>query len=366
MATNLALQLHARGIRSSVLALDEGGEHLEELQRAGVECTVLGGRRPWSPSFHREIASVLRRSDAEVAHTHHFAPLLHSLAGRHLARVPRLVHTEHSYAYLTDRPDYRLALRTLAMECDAFVLCGERMEPFYRDRVGIPGGRVRIIPNGIDTVAFHPLEDRDRARESLGLPGGVLVGAAARLAPEKNFALLVRAFAIAHASRPELSLVLAGDGAERVALEALADSLGVHDAVRFLGWRADVELVVAALDVFVVSSLREALPLAVLESMSCGVTVVSTPVGDIPEVVHDGVSGLLVPPGDERALAAALIALASDPQRRIAMGRQARQAILARYSIDAMVDEYLRAYGRDSRVDANEVDVRHGESAGAH
>lgn len=346
MAASLALGLHARGIRSSVIALDEGGEHLEALESAGVECTVLGGRRPWSAGFHRELAAALRRSEVEVAHTHHFSPLLHSLPGRHLARTARLVHTEHSYEYLLQRRDYRLTLRAMSSECSAFVVCGERMRPYYRAHVGVSDARLRVIPNGIDVSSFTPVADRSHLRASLGLPGGILIGVAARLAPEKNFSLLLRGFAAARCAREDLSLILVGEGEEREALEGLASELGVRDSVHFLGWRSDVQRIVAALDLFVVSSLHEALPLAVLEAMACGVPVVATPVGDLPEVVRDGETGILFPSQDTPALATALLSLAGDPQRRSAMGLAARETVLARYSLEAMVDSYVGLYSR--------------------
>jgi glycosyltransferase involved in cell wall biosynthesis len=353
MAARLAIELVRRGFPSSVVALDGGGEHEEALRAAGVDLHVLDGRRLFDPRFHWRLARILRRTRTRVLHTHHFAPLLHSYLAQRLAGVRRRVHTEHAFEYLQGRTDLQRALRGLARGCAAFVVVGERMPAFYTTTVGLSSARLRVIPNGIDPEVFAPAGDRTGGRHRQSLPDGLLVGALGRLASEKNIALLIRAFARVLAVCPASSLVLIGDGIERPRLEALAVALGIADRVCFLGWRADAALLLPLLDVYAITSDTEALPLAVLEAMAAGLPVVATSVGDLPDVLDHGRCGLLVRPGDEEALAAALRTLASDADARRRLGGAGRQRVLQRYSQRAMVERYLEAYGlSDAAPDA--------------
>jgi glycosyltransferase involved in cell wall biosynthesis len=287
----------------------------------------------------------LRRLQPAVVHTHHFGSLMHTLPAAWLARVPRVVHTEHAYQYLEPRADYRRWLRWSSAFTDAFVVVGRSLQDYYRTGVRVSQRRLRVIPNGIDTGLYRPARDMTAVRRVLGLPvDAFLIGTAGRFFPEKDYGTLIRAVgALAH-RRPDIRLAMVGDGPERSALEALATSQGISDRVHFLGWRTDLPSILPALDVFVLSSRSEGLPLVALEALACEVPVVSTPVGDMPEVLADGQGGSLFPVADWAALAQALALLADAGARRRALGTAGRQRIVARYSREAMVNGYARVY----------------------
>ena len=345
MAVGLAGALAKRGLRSVIIALDEGGELQPVLDAAGVESHVLGGRRLRDPRYHWRLARLLRRVRPDVVHSHNFAAFLHTAVARRLAFVPRMVHTEHAFEYVTGT-SYHGWIRGASRGCKAFVVVGERILPFFRDTVGVPTERLRVIPNGVDLASFQPQTDTREVRQELGIPADAfVVGSAGRLAPEKDLATLVRAVADARRERNDLCLVFVGDGVERPALEALTSELGLSERVRFLGWRRDVSRVVSALDLFVLSSENEGLPLAVLEAMALGVPVASTPVGDLPVVVQDGVSGRLFSVGDSSALARVILEVAADAARRRSLAVAGRQVVERRYDHEVMVDGYLDAYG---------------------
>lgn len=349
MAVSLAAGLDRERFRSVVIALDAGGEYEGVLRDSGVDSHVLSGRRLWSPGFHWELAALLRRLNADVVHTHHFSPLLHSLPAMRLAGVSRRIHTEHSYQYLEPRRDCRRVLRVIGAMTHAFVLVARSMQAFYRDHVRVGERRLRVIPNGVDTDLYKPSRQRvEERRRELGVPPeGYLVGTAGRFFPEKDYGTLLRGFAAFAASHPGAHLVMIGDGPERRSLEALAGSCGDDIAARihFLGWRTDLPEVLPLLDTFALSSRSEGLPLVALEALASGVPLVVTPVGDLPEVIADGTAqaGRLFPIGDHAALARALAALADEDAREV-FAKAGRARVLQRYSQAAMIDSYTQAY----------------------
>jgi glycosyltransferase involved in cell wall biosynthesis len=346
MAVELAVALQRRGVRPVMIALDEGGVLESTLNDAHIEYVVLGGRRFKDPHFHFQLAAHLRRVNARVVHTHSFGPLFHSLPGIALAGIRRVVNTEHSLEYLQPRPAYRRTLRWMSRATHAFTLVGERMLPFYTNEVRVSPKRLQVIANGIDAERFRPTRKQSEIRAELGIPGDAfVVGSAGRLAPVKNYQMLLAAAARCHDEGVPVHVVLFGEGAERTALRELSQALKIEQNVSFVGWRTDLDRVLGALDAFVLTSHSEGLPLAMLEAMAAELPVVSTPVGDIPRVVEEGQSGHFVAVGDVTTLADRLQRFAADPTARRSMGSFARRVIVDRYSQATMVQRYMTTYG---------------------
>ncbi|MEZ4456895.1 MAG: glycosyltransferase [Gemmatimonadales bacterium] len=345
-ALNLSRELRRMNIRSSVLALDGGGETFELARSEGIECLPLSGRSMTSPGFHARVLGALRALRPTVVHTHHFSALLNTLPAGALAGPFRRTHTEHSRLYLADRADHRWLLRQASRRVPAFAVVGESMVDWYRNEVGISTSRLRVVVNGVDTGRFAPpsAEERAALRRQLGLPEGVLVGSVGRLASVKNYGLLIRAAAAARRVEPRVVLVLIGEGPEREALEAEARAAGLGDAVHFAGWQRDSAPWVRALDVFALSSLSEALPIALLEAMAAAVPVLGTEVGDVTGIVRASSAGLVTRPDDETGYHAALTQLVTS-ERRIDYGRAGRVAVERDYSIESMTRKYLDCYG---------------------
>ncbi len=346
MAADLAISLRRRGFRSAVIALDDGGVLEAPLRDAGVEFVVMNGRRFKDPRRHMALASQLRRLRAGVVHTHMYAPLAHSLAACQLAGVKTIVHTEHSFEYLEPRASIRHTLRWMSRATNAFTLVGERMRAYYEDVVGVSKHRLHVIVNGVDADKYQPTRDKTMLRAELGVPtDAFVVGSAGRLAPEKNFAMLLAAAAHCRSKGVPLHVALFGEGSERDTLVAKAAELGITAHVSFLGWRTDLSRVLGALDVFALTSISEGLPLVLLEAMALGLPVVSTPVGDIAHVVQESRTGFLIPVGDAAALAERLSGPLTTQAYREEMGLVARQTVIDDYSHDAMVGRYVNTYG---------------------
>ncbi len=198
-----------------------------------------------------------------------------------------------------------------------------------------------VIPNGVDTERFAPYPDVLAVRRELGIgPADPVVGIVAALRPEKNHELFLEVARRVVDQLPAARFLVIGDGPCREAMERRAVELGVADHTLFLGSRSDVPRLLAAMDVFALTSHIEANPMSILEAMSVGRPVVATNVGSIHEAVEDGRTGFLVPPGDADQFAERVLQLLCNPLTRESMGNAARQAAISHWSLDTMVGGY--------------------------
>jgi glycosyltransferase involved in cell wall biosynthesis len=219
--------------------------------------------------------------------------------------------------------------------------------------------RVTVIPNGVDLERFHPDEiTRQRIRGELQLGRDApVIGIIGRLTPSKGQMELLRAFKCVVSEFPATTLLIAGAPAFNQEyeyaelLDRAASELGISDRVRMLGARDDVAAVMQGLDLLIVNSSSEACCLVVLEAMACGVPVLATRTGGTPEIIEHGVSGWLVPWGDESALAAAIVKLISKPELRTELARRGRQRITSRFGIDRYMSEIQSCYRQIDVVD---------------
>ncbi len=225
--------------------------------------------------------------------------------------------------------------------------------PISVDQLGRDPARVGVIHTGIDRSRLSPGRWRQSVRAELGLaPTAVVVGMASRMAVDwerKGLGLFLDAMARLCATRPEVAVVIAGDGPSRPRLQARAAELGIADRVAFLGWRNDAPAVIDALDVFVMPSFIEGGPTIVLEAMAMGKAVVATAVGMVPEVVEHGRTGLVVRPGDLDGLCAALLELVTRPELRADLGASAL-AVSPAFDRGRMVDGYRAEAERARRA----------------
>jgi glycosyltransferase involved in cell wall biosynthesis len=206
--------------------------------------------------------------------------------------------------------------------------------------------QVVVVPNGIEVAAYTNMMERREARGALGLSNEALVvGLVGRLHDLKGVDLMIEAVPLIKAQAPRLQLVLIGIGPEEKALRQLAEERDASDVVRFAGYRSDARRFMSALDVLALPSRDEANPLSLLEAMACRKPVVAARVGGVPEVVIDGVTGILVPPENVPALAEAVVRLLKDPGRMKAMGEAGRERVQSHFSEDAMLEKTASLYG---------------------
>jgi glycosyltransferase involved in cell wall biosynthesis len=311
------------------------------------------GRSRFDPRILPDLVALARRRQARILHVHGYAA---ADFGRLAARLAGAKLVLHEHFADPGMPAYQgLADRALALLTDGAIAVSRSTRDFLVEERFVPRDRVRLIWNGAPLDEFAPAgrERALRVRQELGLPAGApVVGSIGRLNAQKGHRFLIDAAASLCRRRGDLRVLIVGDGDLLEDLRAQASGLGIADRVVFAGHRTDVPDLLAALDVFCISSLYEGTPLALFEAMAAGRAVVSTAVDGCREVLEDGVSGLLVPPGDAAALAASLERVVADHALREALGRRALEASRL-YDVrscveqmEALYDEILDERGR--------------------
>jgi glycosyltransferase involved in cell wall biosynthesis len=335
--------LARRGAETRLVCLNDEGPLFDAVRAAGVPatCLRLGGRTD-AVALRRALTEAGARPGAVV--TRGVSP---QLVGEAIARRAGAAHVLNEHTPLTAdgellalRAHQQPLTRLVAPLVDRVIAVSERqLEPLRRR--GYRADRIVVVPNGLFEADVELRTPRNDARRELGLgERDFAVLCVANLRAEKGVRAFVEAVAEARRQVPALRGLLAGDGPERTTVEALA---GAGDAVRVLGSRGDVPELLAACDAFGLLSEAEALPMSILEAMALARPVVTTDVGGTTEAVVHARTGLVVPPRDCGAAAAALARLAARPEWARELGEQGRERQRERFSGEAMVDAYERA-----------------------
>ena len=212
-------------------------------------------------------------------------------------------------------------------------------------RVGLPAHRVARVASAVSVSTVNRRDSAERLRATLDIPGDArVIGTVAQLIPRKGHATLLRAFADVTRRQPDLWLVLFGRGPREAPLKRWAEQLRLSERVVFAGFRDDIAALMPGLDVMVHAAAREGLGVAVLEAMAAGVPVVATRVGGVPDIIDDGLSGLLVRPGDTAAIAAGIERLLDDKVLSQALAERGRERIASAFSVERMANAYLNLY----------------------
>jgi glycosyltransferase involved in cell wall biosynthesis len=331
---------------SSVLAVfsNSANPNLQLYEAAikeGIESHLIACKGQIDRSTIAGIRELAIRTRADLVHAHGYKADIYSYFALRWANLP-LVSTCHTW-YDNDLlvTLYGWADRKILRHYAAVVaVSGEVKQRLLRS--GVAPNKIHLIQNGIDLRPF------DSAPPSLKSPSSscppLLVGLIGRLSVEKGIDIFLHAAAQVLAQLPSTKFVVVGDGPDRQKLMTLIESLNLQQSVSMLGHRDDMPSVYASLDIAVSSSRQEGLPMAILEGMASSRPWIATAVGDVPTVILDDVTGVLVRPNDIESLSSALIALLQDAGRRNRLGSQAHMLVEKQFSAQRMSEDYLDIY----------------------
>jgi glycosyltransferase involved in cell wall biosynthesis len=321
-----------------------------QLEEGGVQVRRVLIRGDINPLLVWRLYQLLREGNYDLIHTHLIHADLYGTLAAKLAGVPIIISTKHNDNAFRRHPFYALLDRLASKFADKIIVISDHLKRFFVEIERLDPRKMTRIYYGLDTGwvegggshTARPIS----VQEELGIPPDTpLAGIIARLNPQKGHTYLVTAFAKVVGSLPEARLLIVGDGNLRGDLERQTRELRITRQVTFTGWRDDIPRIMAALNLLILPSLWEGFGLVLLEAMMIGKPIVASRVSAIPEIVVDGVTGLLVPPRDPEALAKAIIALLQDKERADVMGRAGQERVKRYFSVDRMVQQTETLYG---------------------
>jgi glycosyltransferase involved in cell wall biosynthesis len=296
------------------------------------------------------LTRIFQQERPHIVHTHTSkAGILGRWAAR-IACVPAIIHTPHGHVFWGYFNRWISSFYTfLEKRASSFTdriitLTAQEKEDHLRLRIA-PEEKFAVIHSGVDLLPLlNVSSDIPRLKKELEIPEGApVVGTVGRLTPIKGHRHLIEAARLIRETHPDCFFLIAGDGELRSELDSLANNLGVHDRVIFLGWRPDVAAILSLFDIFAFPSLNEGMGKALVEAMSMGIPAVASAVGGIVNLIDDTRNGLLVPPANAEVLAYAIESLISDPSQRAKISSKAKKSAL-QYSAESMVQKIDALY----------------------
>lgn len=370
--------LRQRGLDARLLILTEPNKPMDDIaaaaEAAGVPLRRMTIRRGLDLSAPPRIAAEIRAQQPDIVHTHLIHADVFGFLGARQAGVKHVVTTRHNDDAFRRRWPLRLLHGWLWRRVSAGIVISRALADFVRTVEFAPPERVHVIYYGMASPRPSAL-DIELARRQLRLDLGNLpyetrlIGIVSRLIEQKGIPYGLEAFKLIADEFPQAHLVIAGDGDQRAALEAQAQTLLLGDRVHFLGWRDDAQAVLRGLDVLLMPSLWEGFGLTLLEAMGARLPVVASHVSAIPEIVVHQETGFLVAPRDPEAIAYALRLLLNDPLLCKHMGLNGEDRLEAHFSVEGMAEQtaalYARVLGQQPR-DALEDQARPKEAEQQH
>jgi len=323
------------------LATPEEGLIYKRARQAGIETFPVGMDKSSLINSVLAIKRIIKEKEVSIINTHSSKD---SWAGSIAGRISgiKVLRTRHISAAMKSDPFKRLVYGPL---CDGIITTGEAIKAMLVRELKLNPDKIHSIPTGIDAGRFSGA-DGSGVRASLGIgPGEPVIGIVAVLRSWKGHEYLVKAMPKVLKEFPDAKLLIAGEGPVRPHLERWVGELGIGGNVLLLGHREDVPEVMQAIDIAVLSSYAsEGIPQTILQAMASGKPVIGTDVGGIPEVVKDGVTGIIVPPRDSDSLADAIRFLLKDKERLRLMGEAGRESVLKGHTMDKMLDDLEAFY----------------------
>lgn len=339
-----------RNIYQVKVACPAGSNVEKELQELGIDTLPLPLKGKLS--LFTDVQTIgllvyhLKKGQFTIVHTHGAKAALVGRVAAVIANTPVVISTVHNSIFYDNWSSYKkrvmaMVERILTLKTDAIITVSEALKKELMHREKISKHKLFTIYNGINLNKIKTASYD--IRKNLQVPClGRLVAVIARLAPQKGIRYFIKAAALL--KEQQIIFLIIGDGPLREELKAEVETLGLKDRVFFTGHRSNIEEILPCLDVLVLPSVTEGLPLVILEAMAAGCPVVATKVGGIPEVVNDGVNGLLVEPQNPEQLATAITELINDDIKAAQLGKRGRKIVQQNYTIEQMLDQTMALY----------------------
>jgi glycosyltransferase involved in cell wall biosynthesis len=343
----LASQSLLLGVDVTVTVLKNSRNSNTELAdaafREGIPTLVIPCKGRFDAGVAGTVADVIRKTGAQVIHSHNYKSNYYARQAADRTGA-RWIVTNHGRRAGFKLLLYALLDSLLVRKADRVVAVSAKIADLLAS-LGISRGVLSVIDNGVNFSRFSGLPARADAGKALGVADDAyVIGTVGALSEEKGHRYLLQAVKSVIASIPNVVCVLVGNGPERTHLEMMAREQGVAEAVFFSGKRDDVPAILSRFDLFVLPSLSEGLPMALLEAQAAKVPVIATNVGAISEVIQNGMTGLVVPPGDATALAEAILRSHNEADKTRNMALKGYDRVKEHYSAETMAQHYLELY----------------------
>ncbi len=330
--------------RAEVFVLAAGAYWAGPIRELGVPVHEIAGRGSGDVGRLRRLRTALRAWAPHVLHTILWSGNSYGRLAAIGLGIPVVITAERN---VIARPGWQVTVeRVLDRFTDLYLVNSRAIADGLVARERLPATKMRVVHNGIDLGRVPAFTlDRQAARRSAGFePGRRLIAQIGRLEPQKDYPTFLTAAGRVLQDLPDVDVLIAGEGALRPDLEALAARLGIASRVRFLGLRHDVPALLGGVDVLALTSLYEGLPNVVIEAMATGAVAVATDVGGCRELIVPGETGFLVPPGDVEAVAGAMLEVLRSPDVAHRMASAARRRVESEFTVEAMVAKTMAAY----------------------
>ncbi|NOY84208.1 MAG: glycosyltransferase [Nitrospirae bacterium] len=344
MVTNLVNHLDPSRFESTIISFAPLKPLNGRVDPKRVQVISLNKKGGNNPILIYKICLLLKKIGADIVQTHNWGTAFEGILGAKLARVPAIIHAERGT--IEDKRHNIILQRFLWSFPNQILSVSQAHRQKMTDLVGFPHEQIRAIVNGVDTDLFFPNpEIKKEIRKKLGLKkDSFCIGTVGSLRPVKNQLLLINACKTILHNFENVEVMIVGEGPLKAQLKQEVKTLGFSEKIHFAGGQTNIPEILNALDVFVLPSLSEGMPNAVLEAMACGIPVIATSVGGVPEVIEDGKNGMLISSGDEEALILSLGEVIQDQEKRLSFGIEAQRRAKTYFSLKNMVSEYQMFY----------------------
>lgn len=346
VVVNLCRHIDRSVFDVSVVCLRDLGSISGQVKKLGIEVSLISQLKKIDYFAFLKLACIMKKKKIDIVHTHNTQPFIDGTLAALLAGVKTIVHTDHSRVF-PDRRRYMFAERVMSYFAYKVVGVSDAVVRNLIQYEKISRAKMLIIPNGIN-VADHEMNIDDIGkRRDLGLDDtSPILGIASRLCKVKGLTYLLKAMCDIRVVYKNAKLLIIGDGPEKYELEKEARALNLHDQVLFLGERTDVQQLLKVLNIFVLPSISEGMPICLLEAMASGCPVIASRVGGVPEMIENGKTGILVEPANVSALANAILSLLGNEPMRRSMSIEGRRVVRERFCALKMTKAYEQLYLR--------------------